>query len=164
MVLALGATTMCTQAKDIVNAQDVIDILTANGGHCQTVYYSASYQKDCAHDASWKSTNNMYIKDSFGKAHFVDAHRSQTIVNEYCDEIDCRVITLVDAFGGLFDWDFVISDDYCNVMAQPVDKKYQIKGTGNEHKYVRIHMMQPDDFTYAEEGIKRRTKRNTQYM
>ncbi|MCQ2290371.1 MAG: hypothetical protein MJZ63_03730 [Muribaculaceae bacterium] len=164
LLLALCAlATSNVQAQDIFGrtqtAQEVIDILTANGGHCQSLFYSASYQSDACSTKDRVFTNNMWIKDSFAKGRFVQKSTADVDWHDFDGNAgtSAKMVTLENAFGGLFDWDFVISDDYCNVMAQPVDKKYQIKGTGNEHKYVRIHMMQPDDFTYAEEGIKRRT-------
>lgn len=143
--LALCALVALSSRAQINTAQDVIDRLTANGGHCQTLYYSASYQEDYG-EVNRKSTNNMWVKDSFGKAHFVDAHRSENVYG-----VGCKVVTLVDAFGGLFDWDFYIDDRTGSYMMtyQYYDQTYQAKGAGNENKYVRLHMMSGSPETWA---------------
>ncbi|WP_407401020.1 hypothetical protein [Sodaliphilus sp.] len=143
LLLTLGATALTVQAE-VNNAQDVIDMLTANGGHCQALYYSASYQQDYGEYAA-TSTNNMWIKDSFGKAHFVDAKRTENVYG-----VECKVVTMVDAFGGLFDWDFYIdnTDGLYMLTCQSADQSFQAKGAGNENKYVRLHTMSgaPNDW------------------
>ena len=150
LLLTLGAAALTAQAQGAQErtktAQQVIDALTANGGHCQTIYYSASYQQDlCSGELGF--TNNMWIKDSFGKAHFEQRNTGYIDWVDYdgLPGIQAKEVTLVDAFGGLFDWDFVISEDGANNMSQYVDKMYQAKGEGNEHKYVRVHVMTPDN-------------------
>ena len=129
------------------SAQQVIDALTANGGHCQTIYYSASYQKDGCRYENGNYSNNMWIKDSYGIAHFEQRNPDYIDWVTYDGDpgIKAKEVTLVDAFGGLFDWDFVISEDGANNMAQNVDKLYQAKGAGNEHKYVRLFVMSPTE-------------------
>lgn len=138
---------LCVNAQ-VNNAQDVIDMLTANGGYCQAVYYSATYQKDDGHDENWKSTNNMWIKDSFGKSRFVQKldSNNQPVVGNVIDwqgdvMKQARVVTLVDAFGGLFDWDFYITenDEEYVCTAQPSEAIFPVKN--DDSKYVRVHMM-----------------------
>lgn len=147
LLLTLGAAALTAQAE-VNNAQDVIDMLTANGGYCQAIYYSATYQKDDGHDENWKSTNNMWIKDSFGKSRFVqklDSNNQPVVGNvidwQGYDMKQARVVTLVDAFGGLFDWDFYITENdkeyVCTV--QPSDAVFPVKN--DDSKYVRVHMM-----------------------
>ncbi|MBQ0121216.1 MAG: hypothetical protein KBT13_08890 [Bacteroidales bacterium] len=150
LLLTLGAAALTAQAQEIDGAQHVIDQLTANGGYCQTIYYSASYQNDTGDDATLPTghSNNMYIKDSFGKARFVDGNRTVTVNGE-----ECKTVILQNAFGGLFDWTFYINSYfYTGYWAvQPYDECFPVKGENG--KYVRLHMMSsvsPDDgyFTF----------------
>lgn len=150
LLLALCAIAAPNAKAQVVvhNAQDVIDMLTANGGYCQTLYYSASYQQDYGHDVNRKSTNNMWIKDSFGKARFVqklDEHQKPVIKPIYTGEeevlTDGYVVTLVDAFGGLFDWDLCIAGGEDNYVctAQLGEDIFPVKN--DPTKYVRVHLM-----------------------
>lgn len=148
ILVGLCALASSTVQAQVNNAQDVIDMLTANGGYCQSVFYSASYQKDFAHDDFFKSTNNMWIKDSFGKARFVqklDENNQPVVKNVYdwqSDDIKtAKVVTLVDAFGGLFDWDMYIADSEYEYVctAQPGEGFFPVKNDAS--KYVRLHMM-----------------------
>lgn len=148
LLLALCSLATLTVHGQVNNAQDVIDMLTANGGHCQSVFYSASYQKDYAHDDFWKSTNNMWIKDSFGKGRFVqklDENNQPVVKNVYDwqsnEIITANVVTVVDAFGGLFDWDLYIAnaDGKFVCTAQPSEGFFPVKN--DDTKYVRLHMM-----------------------
>lgn len=148
ILVGLCALASSTVQAQVNNAQDVIDMLTANGGYCQSVFYSASYQKDFAHDDFFKSTNNMWIKDSFGKARFVqklDENNQPVVKNVYdwqSDDIKtAKVVTLVDAFGGLFDWDMYIAESEYEYVctAQPGEGFFPVKNDAS--KYVRLHMM-----------------------
>ncbi len=148
LLLGLCSIASSTVQAQVNNAQDVIDMLTANGGYCQSVFYSASYQKDFAHDDYFMSTNNMWIKDSFGKARFVqklDENNQPVVKNVYdwqSDDIKtAKVVTLVDAFGGLFDWDMYIAESEYEYVctAQPGEEIFPMKN--DDTKYVRLHMM-----------------------
>ena len=160
LLLTLGAATLTAQAQGAQDrtktAQQVIDALTANGGHCQAIYYSASYQRDACSGADG-FTNNMWIKDSFGKAHFEQRNKESFDWVDYdgTPGIKAKEVTLVDAFGGLFDWDFVISEDGANNMSQYADKMYQAKGEGNEHRYVRMHIMAPVNMSWSDDPLRR---------